>query len=99
MTPNEIIIFTDGSSKGNPGPGGWAAIIKRDGKVEEMGGGEEYSTNNRMELTAAIEALKKISVSNSPKYNKFYLNKICYRQKKKKKKMLKVLCGEKGKKK
>ena len=65
MNTNEIVIFTDGSSKGNPGPGGWAAIIKRNGKVEEMGGGEEYSTNNRMELTAAIEALKEISVTNA----------------------------------
>ena len=65
MDTNEIVIFTDGSSKGNPGPGGWAAIIKRNGKVEEMGGGEEYSTNNRMELTAAIEALKEISVTNA----------------------------------
>lgn len=65
MVPNEIIIFTDGSSKGNPGPGGWGVIIKRNGKVEEMGGREEYTTNNRMELTAAIEALQEISAPNA----------------------------------
>ena len=61
---DEITIFTDGSSKGNPGPGGWGVIIKRNGKVEEMGGGEEYTTNNRMELTAAIKALLELGIRN-----------------------------------
>lgn len=52
------IIFTDGSSRGNPGPGGWGAIIS-DGKlVQEIGGRDAQTTNNRMELSAAIEALK-----------------------------------------
>ena len=52
------VIYTDGACAGNPGPGGWAAIIKYDGSTEELHGGEKYTTNNRMELTAVIEALK-----------------------------------------
>ncbi len=53
-----VEIFTDGACSGNPGPGGWGAIL-RYGKVEkELSGGEAETTNNRMELTAAIEALK-----------------------------------------
>jgi ribonuclease HI len=55
-----ITIFTDGSSKGNPGPGGWAAVIAYNGTVEEVGGGEKHTTNNRMELKAAIRALESI---------------------------------------
>ena len=57
---NEYTIYTDGSSRGNPGPGGWAAILLQDGKVTELGGREEYTTNNRMELKAAIEGLKAV---------------------------------------
>lgn len=57
----KIIIFTDGASRGNPGPGGWGAVVVRDGSFEELGGKEDGTTNNRMELKAAIEALKKIS--------------------------------------
>lgn len=53
------IIYTDGSSKGNPGPGGYAAIIVDEKNVVEIGGHEPLTTNNRMEMTAAIEALKK----------------------------------------
>ena len=51
-------IYTDGSCVGNPGPGGWAAIIINDDKKEEIFGGEKLTTNNRMELTAAIKALE-----------------------------------------
>jgi len=51
-------IYTDGSSRGNPGPGGWGAIILDDGVVREIGGGEKLTTNNRMELTAAIKGLE-----------------------------------------
>lgn len=51
-------IYTDGSSRGNPGPGGWGAIILSDDKVVEIGGGDNHTTNNRMELTAAIKALE-----------------------------------------
>ncbi|MFH1626710.1 MAG: ribonuclease HI [bacterium] len=53
----KIIIFSDGSSKGNPGPGGWGVIIIFDDKVIEFGGKENYTTNNRMELSGAINAL------------------------------------------
>ncbi|MDB5253985.1 MAG: ribonuclease [Parcubacteria group bacterium] len=55
-----ITIFTDGSSKGNPGPGGWGAILATDEKVTELGGREPQTTNNRMELTAAIRALQNL---------------------------------------
>ena len=55
-----IIIFTDGSSLGNPGPGGWGAIVVEKETVFELGGREKHTTNNRMELTAAIEALHSI---------------------------------------
>ncbi len=54
------IIFTDGSSRGNPGPGGWGAIILNDEKAIELGGREEETTNNRMEMTAVISALNSV---------------------------------------
>ncbi len=54
----EVEIFTDGACKGNPGPGGWGAILRFGEKERELSGGETPSTNNRMELMAAIEALK-----------------------------------------
>lgn len=53
-----ITIYTDGSSRGNPGPGGWGAIILGDSEVKEIGGREAHTTNNRMELTATIKALE-----------------------------------------
>lgn len=53
-----ILIFTDGSSRGNPGPGGWGAIIRVGDKVSELGGFEKHTTNNRMEMTAIVESLK-----------------------------------------
>ncbi|MEK7176125.1 MAG: ribonuclease HI [Patescibacteria group bacterium] len=56
-----ITIYTDGSSRGNPGPGGWAAIIDDGKRVREIGGAEEHTTNNRMEITAAIKALESIN--------------------------------------
>lgn len=52
-----VEIFTDGACKGNPGPGGWGAILRFKGKERELKGAVEMTTNNRMELTAAIEAL------------------------------------------
>ena len=52
-----VIIFTDGAARGNPGPGGWGAIVLSDDSVTELGGGEDHTTNNRMELTAVISAL------------------------------------------
>jgi ribonuclease HI len=52
-----VEIFTDGACSGNPGPGGWGALMRYNGKVKELSGGEALTTNNRMELTAAISAL------------------------------------------
>jgi ribonuclease HI len=52
-----IRIYTDGACKGNPGPGGWGAILEFGGQERELFGGEATTTNNRMELTAVIEAL------------------------------------------
>ncbi len=53
-----VTLYTDGSCLGNPGPGGWAAILEYAGHEKELSGGEAWTTNNRMELTAAIEGLK-----------------------------------------
>jgi ribonuclease HI len=53
-----IDIFTDGACSGNPGPGGWAAILRAAGREREISGGEEATTNNRMELMAVIRALE-----------------------------------------
>ena len=53
----DVIIHTDGACSGNPGPGGWGAILRHGETIKELCGGEELTTNNRMELTAAIEAL------------------------------------------
>jgi len=52
-----VEIFTDGACSGNPGPGGWGAILRYKGNVKELSGGEAATTNNRMELLAAISAL------------------------------------------
>ena len=54
----EVDIFTDGACKGNPGPGGWGAIIRAGGREKELSGGEPHTTNNRMEMLAAIQALE-----------------------------------------
>jgi len=54
----EVNIYTDGACVGNPGPGGWAAIIISKNKKKQLFGGEKLTTNNRMELTAAIKALE-----------------------------------------
>ena len=57
----KITIYTDGSSRGNPGKGGWSAIIMTPDEVIELGGREDLTTNNRMELLGAIHGLKEIS--------------------------------------
>ena len=57
MTSAPVEIFTDGACKGNPGPGGWGAVIRSGGREKELSGGERLTTNNRMELLAAIRAL------------------------------------------
>ena len=56
-----VEIFTDGACKGNPGPGGWGALLRYGDKERELFGGEHDTTNNRMELRAAIEALRALS--------------------------------------
>ncbi len=53
-----VDIYTDGACSGNPGPGGWGALLRFDGKEKELSGYEPATTNNRMELTAVIEALR-----------------------------------------
>jgi ribonuclease HI len=55
---SEVKIYTDGACRGNPGPGGWAAVLMTRGTERELSGAEAHSTNNRMELTAAIRALE-----------------------------------------
>jgi len=55
--PDIIEIWTDGACSGNPGPGGWGALLKSGGHEKELSGGERETTNNRMEMMAAIEAL------------------------------------------
>lgn len=73
---SEVIVFADGACSGNPGPGGWGIVVKQNGFVFEESGGEKYTTNNRMELMAAIQALnilegcKKISITTDSQYLK-----------------------------
>jgi ribonuclease HI len=62
MTEVAVVeIFTDGACRGNPGPGGWGAILRFNGVEKELFGGEAATTNNRMELTAVIRALEALS--------------------------------------
>jgi len=66
MSQNEItpvIIYTDGSCDPNPGPGGWAALIIREEEKKLIKGSESHSTNNRMELTAALKGIKEVNPS------------------------------------
>jgi len=59
----KIEIFTDGACRGNPGPGGWGALLRFEGQEKPLCGGEKNTTNNRMELMAAIEALRALKES------------------------------------
>ncbi len=61
MNLKNVIIYTDGACSGNPGKGGWAAILKYNDKNKTISGYEEQTTNNRMELTAVIKALENIN--------------------------------------
>lgn len=63
---NEVTIYTDGGCSGNPGPGGWGVVVIYNGEARELSGGEKNTTNNRMELTAAIKALSVIK--NTPDF-------------------------------
>ena len=58
-----VEIYTDGACSGNPGPGGWGAILRYNGVEKELSGGEAQTTNNRMELTTAIKALEALKES------------------------------------
>ena len=58
-----VTLYTDGACSGNPGPGGWGAILEYQGHEKELSGGEDNTTNNRMELTAVIEGLKALKES------------------------------------
>jgi Ribonuclease HI len=58
MADDVVMLYTDGACKGNPGPGGWGALLQYKGVEKELWGGEPETTNNRMELTAVIEGLK-----------------------------------------
>ena len=57
---NRVVIYTDGACSGNPGPGGWGAILRAGEHEKELSGGEDETTNNRMELMAAIAALEEL---------------------------------------
>lgn len=63
MTEKKVQLFTDGACSGNPGPGGWGAILRFDGVEKELSGGEALTTNNRMEMTAAIKGLEALKRS------------------------------------
>ncbi len=58
---DRVVIHTDGACSGNPGPGGWGAVLSYRGKTRELSGGEALTTNNRMELMAAIRALEALT--------------------------------------
>ena len=60
----DILVFTDGAARGNPGPGGWGAIVVLGSRVVELGGADAHTTNNKMELAAAIQALEFLSAEN-----------------------------------
>lgn len=63
MRSNEIVIHTDGACKGNPGPGGWGAVIEQNGGQVKLSGSEPQTTNNRMEMTAVIKGLEAVDAS------------------------------------
>lgn len=65
----EVVMYTDGACKGNPGPGGWGVVLSYGGHEKELCGGEAETTNNRMELMAAIQGLKQL---NRPSTVKLY---------------------------
>jgi ribonuclease HI len=63
MTDQRVVVYTDGACSGNPGPGGWGVILTLGDHVKELKGGEAHTTNNRMELMAAISALEALKRS------------------------------------
>jgi len=76
--PGEAVeIFTDGSCRGNPGPGGWGTILRHGGQEKEMYGGEPDTTNNRMEMMAAIQGLESLT---RPSVVRLYTDSVYLRQ-------------------
>lgn len=65
MSKKNVQIYTDGACRGNPGIGGWGATLSYNGTVKEIYGGEQLTTNNRMEMTAVIEALSALTQSSN----------------------------------
>jgi len=63
MRSNDIVIHTDGACKGNPGPGGWGAVIEQNGGQVKLSGSEPQTTNNRMEMTAVIKGLEAVDAA------------------------------------
>ena len=63
MRSSEIVIHTDGACKGNPGPGGWAAVIQQNGNQQIISGAHPHTTNNRMEMTGVIKGLEAVDPS------------------------------------
>ena len=77
MAVSPVVIYTDGACKGNPGPGGWGALLIANGHEKELCGGEAHTTNNRMELTAVIRALEALK---RPVHGRIYTDSQYVRQ-------------------
>ena len=73
MNDGAVEIYSDGACRGNPGPGGWGVLLRYDGKEKELWGGEAATTNNRMELMAAIRALEALK---RPSRVRFYTDSL-----------------------
>ena len=75
-----VEIYTDGACSGNPGPGGWGAVLRYNGAEKEISGGEAMTTNNRMELTAVIQALLCLKEKYLEQIEGFYKNGLIERE-------------------
>ena len=77
---SKLLIYTDGSSRGNPGAGGWGVVMKFNERTKELSGGEKFTTNNRMELMAVIQALESVKTTKHPvevySYSKYVIDSI-----------------------